>query len=203
SESSTRPGDDATAARRRVWLIAAAAVVLLGASGIWWALSSGTPSPGSSSLQVRSITTSGRASQPAISPDGRLVVYVAEASDKTSLRLIQRATGADVELVAPSALQYAEPRFSPDGAYVYYSASPDGFFTVAAWRVAAIGGPAKLFLADAGTTPAFSPDGRSVVVVRTDMSTLVSSVTLRNVSEGSSRVLLELPGAMHLSVGWS
>jgi Tol biopolymer transport system component len=115
-------------------------------------------------LKVESLTTSGTASSPAISPDGNYVVYVENGGGRDSLRLRQVATGSNVELVA------AEPGVTLLGATV----TPDGAFVnfvrqslpqpPELWQVPFLGGVPRRLLT--GGRVGFSPDGRQVAFIR-------------------------------------
>jgi Tol biopolymer transport system component len=60
---------------------------------------------------------------PAISADGRFVVYVLREGEQQSLWVRQVATGSDVQVLAPDVVAYQGLAISPDGNYVYMSRS--------------------------------------------------------------------------------
>jgi serine/threonine-protein kinase len=105
----------------------------------------------------RQQTFSANASEPALSPDGRLLVYV---RDRRSLELEPLGGGGSLTLVRSDGW-IAWPRWSPDGAWLYFSmvrpSDPGGVF-----RVPARGGtPAKIVSAIGPVD--LSPDGRTLV----------------------------------------
>ena len=71
-------------------------------------------------MKVTKLTTTGTASQAAISPDGKYVVHVTGGAGKQSLLLRHIATGSDKEIVAANGNNFSWLTFSPDGSYVLY-----------------------------------------------------------------------------------
>ncbi|PWT89069.1 MAG: hypothetical protein C5B55_11985 [Blastocatellia bacterium] len=112
-------------------------------------------------LKMSRLATSSRVFDIAISPDGKYVAYVGgETRDKSPIRLRERDTGNEVELVpAPNGGHLYEMSFTPDGKYLYYcNGSPGG---AAIYRVPTSGGapPAKV-VSDSDGGASVSPDGR-------------------------------------------
>src|SRR4030095_15927709 len=70
--------------------------------------------------KIQRLTTSGRASDAAISPDGKYVAHVKSDAGQQSLWLRQVATTSDTQIVPPSLENYYGITFSKDGNYIYY-----------------------------------------------------------------------------------
>ena len=152
----------------------AAAVILVAALAIWklrGKSDSGASSAGGADrgqMQISQLTTTGDLDVGVISPDGRLVAYVRSHGGKSSLWMLQLATGSTAQIaeVATSAAITGGPRFSPDGNYLYFStqafASPKSIL----YRVASLGGTPEMVLDDVSSTIAFSPDARRIVFIR-------------------------------------
>lgn len=127
----------------------------------------------SSELKVTRVTTSGKAVDAAISPDGKFIAYVVDNAGALSIRLRQVATGSDTELVAATDHRARKSlTFTPDGSYLGYLEQ----YEPGAWalyRVATLGG-APLHLVEPvegsawskGKDFSFTPDGASVAFVR-------------------------------------
>src|SRR5262249_60235695 len=71
-------------------------------------------------LKLQALTTSGRASDAAISPDGKYVAHVKRDAGQQSLWLRQVMTTSDTQIVPPAPQSYAGITFSKDGDYIYY-----------------------------------------------------------------------------------
>lgn len=81
--------------------------------GLWLVPTDGSP--------VRQLTRGHADSDPAVSPDGRWVVFVRAGSGKPQLHVVETAGGEPVALTAEP-LGAAKPQFSPDGRRVAYVA---------------------------------------------------------------------------------
>jgi serine/threonine-protein kinase len=154
--------------RRFRWWQAAVALVVVGGVALM-TLFGGTPSDGVEPAvpTQRQQTFSGQASEPALAPDGRAVVYV---RDRRSLVLEPLNGGAPLTLTQAGAW-IAWPRWSPDGQWVYFSMLPNGGSSAAIFRVPARGGtPVKLVTALSPVD--LSPDSRILVRGRGDFLVL-------------------------------
>jgi serine/threonine protein kinase/Tol biopolymer transport system component len=117
-------------------------------------------------LQVETLTTSGTANLPAISPDGNYVVYVENGDGRSSLRVRQVATGSNVEIVpAEAGVSILGATVTPDGAFVNYvrqalQQRPE------LWQIPFLGGSPRRLLPGVAGRVGFSPDGRQMAFVR-------------------------------------
>jgi Tol biopolymer transport system component len=143
---------------RRLAVALAGGVLLTGgivASVLW--MSARRPADPTVPTQ-RQQTFSAQASDPALAPDGRSLVYV---RDRRSLVLEQLGSDGSITLVQSEGW-IAWPRWSPDGQWLYFSMLRDGAESAAIFRVPARGGtPAKVVDAMGPVDP--SPDGRTLV----------------------------------------
>jgi len=103
---------------------------------------------------------SGFTSDPAISPDGKLVAYASDRSGEGNLDIwVQNIATGDRARLAPNPADDTEPSFSPDGSKVVFHSDRDGG---GIYTVAVLGGDLKL-IAKEGRGPRFSPDGQRIV----------------------------------------
>jgi serine/threonine protein kinase/Tol biopolymer transport system component len=118
-------------------------------------------------MEITKLTQSGKASGVAISPDGQYVVYVLRDGEKQSLMVRQVATGSDVQLIAPDVIVFYGLTFSPDGNYIYYTASSreNNFFSLL-YKMPVLGGAPIQIIRDIDTGPGFSPDGKRFAFLR-------------------------------------
>lgn len=127
----------------------------------------------SSELKVTRVTTSGKATDAAISPDGKFIAYVVDNAGSLSIRMRQVATGSDRELVTASGRQARKSlSFTPDGSYVAYLEQHEpGVWAL--YRVPALGGVPQRLVESVETSAwskgkdfSFAPDGNRVAFVR-------------------------------------
>jgi Tol biopolymer transport system component len=116
--------------------------------------------------KITRLTTSGKASSVAISPDGKYVVHVQDDGGQQSLYMRQVATQSNVQIVAPSTRRLGPLHFSPDGNYIYYRVFGQEFTRNALFQVPTLGGAPKMIVENLSGHISFSPDGRRFVFAR-------------------------------------
>lgn len=182
-------------AGRRTSVIASATAVLVlaAAGGIYLLLSRPVSAPAASpslrDFQISQLTTSGIAVHPAISPDGRYVVYVQpEAGDPpgVSLWVRQIATSSTIRIVPPEpGVVIAAPTVTSDGNFVDFVRGQG--LTPALWRVPLLGGEPSLLAERIASPVGWSPDGRQMAFVRVFAN--ASELVVADADGGRERVL--------------
>jgi len=158
----------ATSARGRrsgpTTLALAAAAVAIGIAGslIGWLVGTGQgPEEAQRGWRAQRMTfQEGVEGQPSLSPDGRQVVFVSEATGNLDI-YFQRVNGQNaINLTADSEAADSAPTFSPDGEQIAFRSERDGggIFVMGAT------GESVRRVADRGYNPSWSPDGRHLVV---------------------------------------
>jgi serine/threonine protein kinase/Tol biopolymer transport system component len=127
---------------------------------------SAKPSAPLQEMKVRRLTSTGKAADAAISPDGRYLVHVLADGGKQSLWLRQVETTSNVQIVPPADVLYSGLNFSRDGNYIYYNASDKGTQTL--YKMPVLGGAPKKLVVEVDSTVAFSPDGKLMAFIRGD-----------------------------------
>jgi Tol biopolymer transport system component len=95
---------------------------------------------------------------PVLSPDGKFVAYVTGTALATKV-LVRPLSGGEAVMVSAGTGDFREPRWSPDGTRIAFSA-PEGVQTVAA-----LGGNPRLVPNAPYATFDWSPDGRRMAVI--------------------------------------
>jgi eukaryotic-like serine/threonine-protein kinase len=114
------------------------------------------------------LTTSGKVTDAAISPDGRYVAHVVDDLGKRSVlvRQIQVAGSSNVEVIPASEASFFGLTFSKDGDYVYYLKSEANALWPSLCRVPALGGDVACLVDHVDSPISFSPDGRRFAFIR-------------------------------------
>ena len=135
----------------------AASVLIIGAlAGIlWWVTRSpkAMPTPSLTRLTWDSALTT----DPALSPDGKLLAYASDRSGEGHLDIyVQQVGGGEPLRLTRGPGDNRAPTFSPDGTTVAFDSEQDegGIYVVSA-----LGGPARKLVGE-GYGPQFSPDGK-------------------------------------------
>ncbi len=162
--------------RMRTWFGIAITLVLAGLSfGIYRRV---TPSAPFQRFRIERIGTgTSPILGPAISPDGRFLVYAAREDGTWGLRIRQVATDAERWLVTPLERGFFGTTFSADGNFIYFNIS-EGNNRRAVHVVPVLGGAPRKLVDDVGLSVAASPDGRQLAFTRsnaTETSVLIAN----------------------------
>jgi eukaryotic-like serine/threonine-protein kinase len=130
--------------------------------------------------KFQALTTSGKASDAAISPDGKYVAHVKSDAGLQSLWLRQVATFSDTQIVPPSAQNYYGITFSKDGNYIYYVQGiiNSGFRTL--YHVPALGGASRKVIENVSSPVCLSPDGTQLAFIRGNATSGETALVVAN-----------------------
>lgn len=95
-----------------------------------------------------------RERSPAVSPDGRFVVYVSTKSGRSNIGRMEADGSNQVALTSGEAASF--PAITPDSNWVVFTSASDGSL----WRVPSVGGEAEQMCSDRIARIGFSPDGK-------------------------------------------
>ncbi len=159
--SGTAPLGSRVSLRIRAARLVAALLALAAAAGLAaFLLGRGGALP---EVLPRQVTTGpGPESDPAISPDGESVAFVATIEGRTDLWIVDAAGGRPLRLTeGPEPA--ASPAWHPDGRTIFYVSGIEEAAEIR--KVPRFGGPPQTVVRNA-RDPAVSPDGRSLAFVR-------------------------------------
>ena len=157
-------------------------------------------------MKISRVTQSGNATNVAISPDGRYVVYVLREGEKQSLNVRQVATGSDVQILPPDEVVIWSLTFSPDANYIDFvrSEKPD-FTDTHLYRMPVLGGTPLLVMqegVDFGSS--YSPDGTQFAFLRVGAASDKVDVWLAKADGSDQRILASPPYSEgETGVAWS
>jgi Tol biopolymer transport system component len=186
-----------------MWPLVIASVAVLAAGAAFglshWLAVSHDAAPTFDQMTVTKLTDTGTATQTAISPDGRYVVYVATENGQDSLWIRQVATASRVQIAAPSRAGFTGVTFSPDGNFLYYTKTDTGA-RPALYQTPVLGGPSQKILDDISGAVSFAPDGRQMVFDNGDGTALM----VANVDGSGARAIAHVSAPDYLNApSWS
>jgi Tol biopolymer transport system component len=158
------PAQGRPVSRRFVRILAPALVAVTAVSLYLWRAS--RPAPPFQHMEISRLTSTGKASSAAISPDGRYVVHVMSDADEQSLWMRQVATGSNVQIAPPTKGSFLDLTFSPDGNFVYYTKQEKDSVWATLYRLPVLGGTPRTVIVDVDSPITFSPDGRQIAFMR-------------------------------------
>jgi eukaryotic-like serine/threonine-protein kinase len=149
-------------------------------------------------MHIGRLTESGNAEDVAISPNGQYVVYVLRKGENRSLNVRQVATGSDVQILTPAAVELRGLTFSPDGNYIFFLRSTTENFSVDfLYQMPVLGGTPRELIRDVDSPISFSPDGKQFAFVRS------GDLMVSNNDGSGERVLARRPVLALGGPGWS
>jgi eukaryotic-like serine/threonine-protein kinase len=161
--------------RRRATVVLAAVCVAL-ASGLIFVLARDTPPSGVQYSATRLTYDDGLTTDPAISPDGKLVAFASDRSGDDHLDIyVQQTTGGPAVRLTRTDGDDHEPTFSPDSSTIVFRSEREGG---GLYAIPSLGGDARL-LSHAGHDPRFSPDGRYIAYTTSESGTDAVAATGR------------------------
>lgn len=146
-------------------------------------------------LKIDQLTSSGNASRPAMSPDGKFVAYIQQDARGSSLWIRHTATSTNFPIVP------AEPGVTlwgltvkPDSNFVDLVRLEPGPVLPSLWRVGLLGGTPRRILDNVYSAVGWSPDGRQMAFIRSNPGADPTSLVIADDDGRNPLVLLTRQG---------
>jgi Tol biopolymer transport system component len=136
------------------------------------------------------LTTNGKSSDAAISPDGKYVVYILDEGGQQSLWTRQVATTSNVQIIPAADVQYLALGFSPDGNYINFAKQERSDTPRVLYQMPLLGGAQKKLISNVSSAVSYSPDGKQFAFVRSTFPTTNESSLLIANSDGTGERIL-------------
>jgi serine/threonine protein kinase len=182
---------------RSKWIVGTALAALLLVALGFAGYRSLRPTQAKSAFQhyrMSRLTSTGNLSEVAVSPDGRYFAYTTTEPAR-ALWIQQIVSSSNVRILGPvpSGVDVNNPRFSPDGNYIYYEQYDNKFDAPNLFRLPTVGGNPVKVLSGVGIY-AISKDGSKVAFRRTnrDVTPHEHYLKIANLDGSDERTLLTL-----------
>ena len=186
----------ASAARHFLWTVPVSVALLAGVA-LGFVLAHKAPR---GPVEIRDLTQSGGASQPSISRDGRIVVYVSRRLGHSQVWIKDVEAGHEWPLT--TGVNDTHPRLSPDGSAVLF-VRHNGPQSSGIFVVSTKGGEPRRVL-DRAMEADWSPDGKRMVFVRhTKPTTGTWTIGLLPISGEGAREIFEVDALELTSPRWA
>jgi len=153
------PVERPTAGRRRKlgWIAAAGLILVLTGLALTWRKWQGASAP--PTYRQLTFATASTAAFPAISREGKLVVFASDRGERGHMNLFIQAVGGEGPVrLTQSRSKDRQPDISPDGTRIVFQSDRDG----GGIYMLSLLSRMEIKLADKGYNPRFSPDGSQI-----------------------------------------
>ena len=182
-------------AQRPYVLIAIAAVALISIFGIAFVWVGGNDFFKNRQPKFTRLTSSGKVTNAAVTPDGKQIVFSQKEGAGESLYLRQIDAGTQTQILPPRDAEFVGLAVSPDGKFAYFSVFSKNAVNQTLSRVPLTGGaPEQLPDVAADVSVSFSPDGRRFAFTESHNSIKETELKVADADGTNQRVLLKTVG---------
>jgi len=141
------------------------------------------------------LTTNGKVTNAAVSPDGKQLVFSQKEGAGESLSVREIASGVQTQILPPQDVEFVGLAVSPDGKFAYFTLFSNNSSNLSLSRIALAGGATET-IADVETdvSVSFSPDGRKFAYTESFSSIKETALKIADTDGTNQRVLLKTTG---------
>jgi eukaryotic-like serine/threonine-protein kinase len=205
SDSGTNTARPLPSVWRNSVLLTVASALAIGLALLAWYTLRRRPAAAREQITFTRITRTGRASHPAISPDGRYVAFVTGESGAQGINLRQLGADSEIQIVPPGRGSIRSLAFSSEANFLYFvrtggRAEENGLF-----KVPALGGIASRLSADVDREFSLSRNDRWVAYSHLGAGGARWDLTVLDLATGKSRVVgtRSHPNVYEATPAWS
>jgi serine/threonine protein kinase len=182
-------------------------VIIAAAFGVYSFFNRSHPAP-FQNFAIKKLTSTGRATLAAISPDGKYVLNVQKDENGLQTLWIRNVPSDSNTQIQPpvKGVHYAGLSFSPDGNYIYFRRTESEVSNyMVLYRAPVLGGTPSPIIRDVDSDISFSPDGKRVAYLRDNSPDFGKyRVLITDLASGEEKTLLSAPLVTNFaSLSWS
>ena len=182
-------------AKRRYVLISVAAILIVSAVGIAFVQFGGNGLFKSRQPKLTRLTTSGKVTNAALTPDGNNVVFSQKDGRGESLWRRQVDSGIQTQILPVQEAEFVGLTVSPDAKFAYYTVFSKNSAVQTLARVSLDGGePEVVSNVDTDVSVSFSPDGKCFAFIDSRSALKETSLRVADADGTNQRVLIKTAG---------
>jgi Tol biopolymer transport system component len=171
------------------------AVLIISAVGIAFVQFGGNGFFKNRQPKLTRLTTSGKVTNAALTPDGNSVVFSQKDGHGESLWRKQIESGVQTQVLPVQEAEFVGLTVSPDNTFVYYSAFSSNSAVQTLARVSLDGGdPESIPNIDTDVSVSFAPDGKRIAFIDTRSALKETSLRVADADGANQRVLIKTAG---------
>ena len=156
-------------------------------------------------ISIKRLTSDGKVTSTALSPDGKLFAYSKVDSEEQSLWLGRIDGGEPFQIRSPAPVIYLDLKFSPDGSSLYYTLTDVDGTHGAVYKMSVFGGVPEQ-IEDEAYSVCFSPTGGQFAYVRGRSADSEQALIISDTDGKNEKVLATPADTMNFvreSLAWS
>ncbi|HVE58789.1 MAG TPA: winged helix-turn-helix domain-containing protein [Pyrinomonadaceae bacterium] len=144
------------------------------------------------------LTTNGKITNAAISPDGKQLVFSQKGGSGESLNIREIASGTQTQILPPQDAEFVGLAVSPDGKFAYFTLFSNNSSILSLSRIALAGGAIETIPeVETDVSVSFSPDGRKFAYTESFSSIKETALKIAETDGANQRTLVKTAGENH------